>query len=331
MSVPIYRPFIRRKQMDSVLSSLVDDKVFPGEAQKNLVKDLSVLTGKVGGLSFMEAVRAIQVYFDFHLIEAEQKILLSPLVSQAFLYAAEQKGILVDFLDVYENTPVLDCRELSVNWDSYALLVTNTSLGFFPDLEALDEIPIPVLLDISDGLGVNDLSGHLEAFKGDLYISLGYNPFIESGAGAVILFSSKRQNKAFVEHCAALPVNLQLSDLNASLGVEILKERDLIVQRQREIFEHLAHKLRRGGHSLPTALDEKELSHGFFPVSLESGAADVLSYCSKNGLPAGWPLKTAPLPSLQIARMPCPMPRVSFSAVWSFPSILECPMPPLIS
>jgi dTDP-4-amino-4,6-dideoxygalactose transaminase len=139
--------------MDSVLSSLVDDKVFPGEAQKNLVKDLAVLTGKVGGSSFMEAVRAIQVYFDFHQIEAEQKILLSPLVGQAFVYAAEQKGINVDFLDVYENTPVLDCRELSVNWDSYALLVANTSLGFFPDLEALADIPIPVLLDISDGLG----------------------------------------------------------------------------------------------------------------------------------------------------------------------------------
>jgi perosamine synthetase len=270
--------------MDSVLSSLVDDKVFPGEAQKNLVKDLAVLTGKVGGSSFMEAVRAIQVYFDFHQIEAEQKILLSPLVGQAFVYAAEQKGINVDFLDVYENTPVLDCRELSVNWDSYALLVANTSLGFFPDLEALADIPIPVLLDISDGLGMAELNENLVVFKGDLFISLGYNPFIESGAGAVILFSSKRQTKAFAEHCAALPVNMHLSDLNASLGVEILKEKDLIVERQKEIFEHLAHKLRRGGHSIPTGIDDKNLSHGFFPVVLDSGAADVLSYCSKNGV-----------------------------------------------
>jgi hypothetical protein len=87
-------------------------KFSPGKRRKTSSKTWRSLTGKVGGSSFMEAVRAIQVYFDFHLIEAEQKILLSPLVGQAFVYAAEQKGITVDFLDVYENTPVLDCREV---------------------------------------------------------------------------------------------------------------------------------------------------------------------------------------------------------------------------
>jgi len=65
MSVPIYRPFIRRKQMDSVLSSLVYDRLTPGEIEESLLKEVSSYLGLSGGRGFMENIRALEIYFDY--------------------------------------------------------------------------------------------------------------------------------------------------------------------------------------------------------------------------------------------------------------------------
>jgi len=161
-------------------------------------------------------------------------------------------------------------------------VVIDSPLGFYPELDLLAKVQLPILLDLSHGMGVDLPEEGLGSYP--VYIDLFQNPYLDCGSGALILLPDKKEVKDFHAFVSQFPPSLFLSDLNASLGIEVFKEKEKIMERQEDFFTHLAHKLRREGHKLPKQLYEITVRHGFFPVILESGVTEVIGYASKNGV-----------------------------------------------
>ena len=49
MTVPVFKPSIRRKEMDAVLTCMVNDNLWPGQLSEQFVKEAASYIGAAGG------------------------------------------------------------------------------------------------------------------------------------------------------------------------------------------------------------------------------------------------------------------------------------------
>ena len=283
MIIPTFKPSIKRKDMDSVLTCMVSDVIGPATLTERLIKVLGDYLQAAGGYAVRDYPRAIEVAFAAAGLSAGDTVVLSPLLPWIYHHVCRGMGLNPVYVDVDAHSPVIDAALVRIV-DNPRAVVAASTLGFAPDLESLQELPVTLIEDVSQGLGANT-GTHSVGTVGHFTIC-GMEPehIITSGGGAAVFARGRKERAALKTVCDTLPRELFLPDMNAALGLIQALEVERLVQRRKEIAAVYARSAAQGRHKTAVQLGDGENVFFSFAVLVESAAGEVVAYARKKSI-----------------------------------------------
>jgi dTDP-4-amino-4,6-dideoxygalactose transaminase len=288
MKIEVYSPTIRRKEMDAVLTALVEDKIGPGEQARLLIQ----IAKEHLGFDYCLALRspAIALYTALKSLDLKdgQGVLVSALSPRYYLRVIEDLRLKPVYCDV---PPFSACisREtveaaLRVNAgeiDARCMAVHHT-LGFLPDTAALVEFGLPVIEDCSQSYGSSPggQSGSPGVFT---LLGLEERDMLTSGGGA-LLYAFNRRDASVLRNAGDLPPEYKLPDMNAAMAVVQFREGAKNLERRREIAQVYTQAALRTRHKRFIQRDDTDYNHYAFPLILETGTKDVKAYAKRKDI-----------------------------------------------
>jgi perosamine synthetase len=284
MKIPVFKPSIKRRDMDNVLSCMVSDKLGPGELSNELAKMVSKHLEIAGGFTFATYHTAISICMDIVNLQEGENIIISALAPSVYIDVFEEKGISYLIADVDPDSGLIDPESIQKNLDKNirAVIIHNT-LGLVPDMEKLAEYEILIIEDISHSLGSRFNDEFSGSFGDFCIISLDMENIITAGQGGLLLTKDKKYIKE-IKNINSIE-NYFLSDFNASLGLAQLKQLNYFIKMRNELSSLFSARLMQSRHKTLFQNNEKSENVPFsFPVLLETGMNEVQKYAFKKNI-----------------------------------------------
>ena len=294
--IQTYSSTIRRKEMDAVLTCMVDEKIGPGELNARLiqqVKEFFKCDGAVALRSPAVALKYILLSLDF---EKNSKIMISALAPAWQYQVVESLGYEALVLDVSETDGLVTVEEIQKGMQNGGrLLLLHETEGILPDFDAILSLGIPVIEDISQSAGasvpIKNEDGTLsedrkKAGLFGLYTILGLEEkdVITAGGGAVLMAPGRREWIVLKKYTDTAPLTDLLPDINCALAWVQLKEFPRNEKTRQEIFGMYQHSCMIGRHKTFARDTEGGSTMCSFPLILASAFKDVKSYTAKKDI-----------------------------------------------
>lgn len=294
--IQTYSSSIRRKEMDAVLTCMVDEKIGPGEMNLRLVQSVKEFFGVDGAVALRSPAVALKYAFQALDLPAESGIILSALAPAWQLAAVKDLGYKPVILDVNPDTALVTAAavEDGIRAGGRLLLLSETA-GTLPDMEEFVGLGIPVIEDISQSIGAyRDVPGSDGETGGEIRKAGTYGVFsilgleerdlITGGGGAVLMAPSRREwivLKRLIEE--ASPVDI-LPDLNSALAYIQMKEFPRNEHIRQDIFAAYQKALMSSRHKTFMRAQNGVSAAYTFPVILNSGFKDVKQYAARKDI-----------------------------------------------
>ncbi|MBR1615522.1 MAG: DegT/DnrJ/EryC1/StrS aminotransferase family protein [Treponema sp.] len=249
---------IRRKEMDAVLTCMVDEKIGPGEMNSKLTQYVKEFLSASGCVAFRNPEIALSYAFKALNLEKGSRVLVSALAPSWHFSAVESLGFVPVVLDVSEETGLVtaDIVQDAVGSGASALLF-HESLGILPSSAEFSKIlslGIFVIEDVSHSVGSSidltepdsseDVSSAVvdespesaepekknqNAKKAGTFgvfsiLGLEENDTVTGGGGAVLVAVNKREWAVLKNITERAPKSEILPDINSALAFVQLKE-----------------------------------------------------------------------------------------------------------
>ncbi|HUW42546.1 MAG TPA: DegT/DnrJ/EryC1/StrS family aminotransferase [Rectinemataceae bacterium] len=281
MSVPVFRSYIRRKDMDTVLNCLVTDSVGPGEYLDRFLKSAREELGFDYGFAVRSPYIALDLALDALALQENDVVAVPALAPSYYLRVLEERRLRPVFLDAKAETGMADLESLESLEPRPKSLILFESLGLMHDPDFVRSLGIQVIEDISQSLGAyvgETRSGSL----GQLGIlGLEHGGLVTAGGGAIVFAHARREGSVLRNLAGATARELLMTDYNAALGLAQFRDMESSIARRREYAALFAQSLARTRHRLLSQPNEGEAGYWAFPVSLASGMKDVQAYAKK--------------------------------------------------
>ena len=187
--IPTTRPSIRRKDMDSVLTCMVNDNLGPGERSDELVSAVAHYLGIGGGIALRERGRALSLALAMLELPAGSSVAMDALVPADYYDVVVAAGYVPVFVDVMPDGTCIDVRRLEGL--EVAAVITRTALGFVPDMAAAERLGIPIIEDISEGIGANTGDRRVGTYGRMVIVGMEPEAIITAGGGTLLLASTR--------------------------------------------------------------------------------------------------------------------------------------------
>lgn len=282
--------------MDSVLSCMVSDTIGPDRISRQLVDAVAASLDRRGGLALREYPRAVGIALEGLGIGRGSRVVGSALLPALYAEAFAALGVEFVAADVAETAPVITPETVSEALEAAGpreegappadALVVDTALGFCPDLEGLAALGIPIVEDVSQGLGAH--TGDRRAGTFGRYTIVGLEPdhVVTAGGGALVVASTRKESSALKSRGDELPPEVLLPDVNSALGLTQIKELESFLERRRELAGRFTRALSGSRHRVPAQPGDGENVFYSFPVLLETGMNEVIAYARKHDVEA---------------------------------------------
>jgi len=286
MKIEVYSPTIRRKEMDAVLTAMVEDRIGPGEQAKFLVQTARekikfdyCLSLRSPAIALYLALRALN-------LEKGQGVLISALSPLYYGRVIEDLGLVPYYCDVDLSTACVSRETISKalgEGQNIKCMLLHHALGFVPDVEVVAELGVPVIEDCSRSYGTETVE-RSAAVLTPVFTILGLEErdMLTSGGGA-LLYSVNRKDTALLRGSGDLPPEYGLPDMNAALAVVQFKEAAKNLQKRREIAELYTQSAVRTRHKM-VVRQETEYNNYAFPLILETGLNEVKAYARRKDI-----------------------------------------------
>lgn len=279
--------------MDAVLSCMVTDSLGPGSLSDQLSGAVSDYLGLAGGIALRERARAFAIAVDLLGLDPGSRVLLDPLVPHVYHAVLHELGLVPVYVDVSDDSLCIDAERVHAYVETTrgteaepTAIVTHTSLGFVPEMEALAVLGVPIIEDVSEGIGAN--TGEQRVGRFGRFVIVGMEPqdVITAGGGTLLLATSKGDRTALRRRAEELSSDALLPDMNAALGLTQIREIEKFVARRAEIAAVYARALMRGRHRSPVQPGDAQNVYLSFPVLADGSVSDVVTYAKKKGVEA---------------------------------------------
>lgn len=306
-----YSSTIRRKEMEAVLTCMVDEKIGPGELNERLIQTVKEYTGCDGAVALRSSALALEYALKAAAIPSEAGIMMSALAPSWQILTVEKLGFKPIVLDVTEESGQITPSyvEEGIKKGGRALILTET-MGILPDIKAFLAFGIPVIEDISQSalsyypLDENSEEGQ-KALKAQaaagpdapepkgrrsgmygMYTILGMEDrdIITSGGGAVLLAPSRREWIVLKHIMENAPSTDILPDMNSALAFVEIKEFARNEASRRELFNIYSRAIMSGKHKTFVRANDDGSTIYSFPLVLNSGFRDVKNYAQKKDI-----------------------------------------------
>ncbi|MDR1618433.1 MAG: DegT/DnrJ/EryC1/StrS family aminotransferase [Treponema sp.] len=288
MKIEVYSPTIRRKEMDAVLTAMVEDRIGPGEHARSLVHIAREHIHFDYALSLRSPVMAL--YFALKALNAGkgQGVIVSALSPRYYTPVIEGMGLRLIYCDVSASSPCPGKADVEAALRSgggeagVCAVVLHHALGYKPDTAGIAELGVSLIEDRSRSYG--GMEDERET-AGGVFTILGLEDrdMLTSGGGA-LLYAMNRRDASVLRNYGELPREYCLPDINAALAVVQFRESAKNLKRREEIAAVYTQASLRGRHKRFVQRDETGYNNYAFPLILETGLKDVKAYAKKKDI-----------------------------------------------
>jgi len=315
MKIEVYSPTIRRKEMDAVLTAMVEEKIGVGDRNRLLIQTAKeqikfdyALALRSPAVALYLALKAV---LKAHNDKAGQAVVISALSPRYYYQVIEDLQLTPLYCDVSYDFPCMS-RETVENAVSQkpsgveiCAVVLHHTLGFQPDSQAIAELGFPVIEDVSQSYGKLVKKAGTDADESDAeknsgdskdkeepqiktsgvfcILGLEERDMLTSGGGA-LLFAMNRKDGSELRNFAGIANEYCLPDINAALAVVQFKEVQRNLQKRSEIAGVYAQASLRTRHKRFIPLAEDGYNNYSFSLVLETGLKDVIAYARKKDI-----------------------------------------------
>ncbi|HOI23848.1 MAG: DegT/DnrJ/EryC1/StrS family aminotransferase [bacterium] len=282
--IPLYCSFIRRKDMDTVLSCLVTDSVGPGDYTEKFVKNAREVFGFDTAIAVRSPYLALFLALERLGLAKDSAIGLSPLAPAYQAGLVSSMGYKPVFIDHDADTALPEIE--TVRAQGCAAYILFEPFGILPEKALLDELGIPVIEDASQSLDAQREGIRAGTLGNFALCGLEQGSPVTSGGGA-LLFTAHKRDASVLKNCAeSLGGELLLTDYNAALGLAQLRNLEKSIERRRELEASYRMELARTRHHGFDQPGEGRTGLWSFAVILESGMKDAIIHAKRNGIEA---------------------------------------------
>ncbi len=233
--IQTYSTTIRRKEMDAVLTCMVDERIGPGELNGRFIQTVKEFFGCDGAVALRNPASALKYALRSIGLNPGETIMISALAPAWHYQAAADLGYKPLVLDVDENSGLVNAEIVKKGIESGGrLLLLHESMGILPEIDEINALGIPVIEDVSKSAGAyfptydennNPIEGRKAGSMGVFSIlGLEEHDVVTAGGGAVLMAPNRREWIVLKKFVDSMPGTELLPDLNCALGWVQLKE-----------------------------------------------------------------------------------------------------------
>ncbi|WP_306698143.1 DegT/DnrJ/EryC1/StrS family aminotransferase [Treponema endosymbiont of Eucomonympha sp.] len=276
---------IRRKEMDAVLTCMVDEKIGPGEIGRRLAQALCEFFGTEGAVLLRSPPLALSYAFRALDLPAGSVVALSALAPAWQHQCIAENGYAPLALDVNAETAQISAEAVAeAQRNGARLLVLTGTLGGVSDLDAIKELGIPFVEDVSQSAGARYDGRMVGTFGVFSILGLEERDCITGGGGAALLAGTKRDWSALKNLAETLlPVSL-LPDINSALAYTQIREFERNEVKRRDLYDTYIKSLFQSRHKTLARTEKSAAAVYGFPVVLSSGFKEVKQYAAKKDI-----------------------------------------------
>ena len=148
--IQTYSSTIRRKEMEAVLTCMVDEKIGPGEMSERLIQTVREKTKCDGAVALRSP--SVALYYALKALEIPQGsvVMLGALSPSWQIVTVERSGYTAMVLDVEEETGLVPADKVAEGMEKGGkVLVLSETMGILPDISSYISLGVPVIEDIS--------------------------------------------------------------------------------------------------------------------------------------------------------------------------------------
>ena len=158
MKIEVYSPTIRRKEMDAVLTAMVEDKIGPGEQAKFLIQTARERIKFDYCLALRSPAIALHLALKALGLQRGQGVMVSALSPLYYVRVIEDLGLEIHYCDVLSSTVTMSRETVEkalalTPGADIRCIVLHHSLGYLNDSAAIAGLGIPVIEDCSRSYG----------------------------------------------------------------------------------------------------------------------------------------------------------------------------------
>ncbi|MDR1390684.1 MAG: DegT/DnrJ/EryC1/StrS family aminotransferase [Treponema sp.] len=286
MKIEVYSPTVRRKEMDAVLTAMVEDRLGPGEHTRFLIHTAREQLGFDYCLALRSPVFALTLALRAVCAGANDRknVVLSALSPLYYEQVIQQLGLTPLYCDTDSDQPLVSSGRLqSLLEFKPACVIVHHALGYQLDPELAGSLGIPVIEDCSPsvgGLWAETKAGCSGAFT---ILGLEERDLITAGGGA-LLFTGKREYSSQLRSLGELPPEYLLPDLNAAMAAVQFHEMGKNLEKRREIADAYIRASLQTRHKRFALREGQSYNNYAFSLVLESGVKDVKAYAKKKDI-----------------------------------------------
>ncbi|MDR3172937.1 MAG: DegT/DnrJ/EryC1/StrS family aminotransferase [Treponema sp.] len=305
MKIDVFSPTIRRKEMDAVLTALVEDKIGPGEQAQLLVQNAKEVLKFDYCLALRSPAIALRIALRALELQDGQGVLLSALSPRYYREVLGELRLIPVYCDVENGSPLIGRSTIEAAMGrrkdvELRCILLNHSLGFLPGFHGIAELGLPVIEDRSHSFGPGILPAGENPSGGDppparveagvkygfaVYGILGLEERdMLTGGGGALLYAMNRRDGSALRNFAGLPPEYGLPDMNAAMAVIQLRESQRNLERRREIAGIYNQAAQRTRHRRFVTDENQPYNNYAFPLILETGLKDVKAYARKKDI-----------------------------------------------
>ena len=293
--IQTYSTTIRRKEMDAVLTCMVDEKIGPGELNAKLITQIKEFIKCDGAVALRSPAIALKYALMSMGLEANSKVMVSALAPAWQYQSLVSMGFEPLVLDVDELNGLVNEQIISegIKQGGKVLLLHETE-GILPNLEEIVKLGVPIIEDISQSAGSafsmtgDDGSATLQKMAGTfgVYSILGLEEkdVITAGGGAVLISPGRREWIVLKKYVDEAPLTDLLPDINAALAWVQVKEFARNEKTRKELFAMYQQACFIGRHKMYARENENGSTACSFPLVLSSSYKDVKQYAAKKDI-----------------------------------------------
>ncbi len=294
--IQTYSTTSRRKEMDAVLTCMVDEKIGPGELNARLIQTVKEFTKCDGAVALRSPAIALKYALEALDLEKGSKIMISALAPAWQYQAVENLGYEPLVLDVDEVSGLVTAELASEGIKNGGrLLLLHETEGILPDFEAIMQLGVPVIEDISQSAGASvpvlngegvpteerKLAGSFGVYT---IMGLEERDVITAGGGAVLFAPGRREWIVLKKYADEAPVTDLLPDINSALAWVQVREYPRNEKTRKELFAMFHQACLIGRHKMFAREMEEGSTMSCFPLILSSSFKDVKQYAGKKDI-----------------------------------------------
>ncbi len=292
--IRLFKPTIKRKDMDSVLGALVDEELGPGLRNQELSRTLSNEFSASETIMVRTYPRAITIAIKTLQHKPGDRVVISPLSPPCYLWMLHEQQLEVIYADVDPRSGCLSAESVKkLGTPAPDAILLHEPLGNMVDTESFKELLIPVIEDISHSYH-SKKSGIVAGELGTVVIiSFEDDALVSTGGGAAVIVKDKK-HLSYLKTSTSRDINYDLlPDINCALISNQLKGIDNLIAKQLEYFEVCKQALMKTKHQLINESHDNATNNGYsFCVLLDSRVKDISKYVKKYKIETLMPFST---------------------------------------